>query len=194
MNTIIEEILNKYQIQRKIILLLYQTKNTISAGDLATYLNTTIASCSNITKKMKDNGILNYKVKGKYHFYYLSKEAINYLKENHPEIKPLENMDNNFDISLELRNCYIKAIELLKMPNYRNLLINSSLKEALIISFIIICYLENINYELEDIAELMNIKKLEVRSIYSKALIILKDILNNISVNLLDNNETLTNK
>lgn len=216
MDIVLEQSL-RCKIQKKIILFLYQNEQNVCASDLAKIVQSSKSSISNITNDMRSKGILNYYTKGKYRYFTLTKEAMDYLFIYHPEIKPAKcrtnTTDSNeeeflatskekqlaeslieeivhpvndiLDINPELRKSYINAIELLKFPKYMKLLINYSLKEAILISLLIVCYLENKNYNYNEIAMLFGISESEVQNVYRKTLLMLKDSMNKMIDNVL---------
>lgn len=211
MESVMEKAL-RCKIQKKIIMLLYQSEERVNATYLTNILQSSRSSVSNVTRGMRDKGILDYQEDGKYRYFSLTQEAIDYLHKYHPEINSAEmitnltglnsresiaaskmtgreetvqSVNNHPEINPELREYYIKAIELLKLPNYMNLLANYSLKEALLLSLFIICYLENKKFNFSDIALLFNISEDEVLTTYRKTLLMLKEKVNETINNLL---------
>lgn len=180
MNELIEKAL-RLKSQSQIILLLYQKNSKLCASELVKLLNSSNSSISNILKKMQNNGLLNYQVIGQHHFFFLTKEVKEYLQEYHPEIIPLKEEvieDNYIFNESELQKYYIKAIELLKSPYYMQFLTDYSLKEALILSFNIVCYLNNQNFNITDIAKFFKVSEAECLNMYRKSLLVLKERLN----------------
>lgn len=203
---LLESILKNQNLSKALILILYANQYGVATKDLINYFKTSPSSFSNITKKLRDSKIIYFINKGKEHYYFLDEEVLQYLQKNHPELENISiekfkemprslEKEFNSDINPVLRKSYIKAIELLKMPRFMNLLINYSFKEALIIALIIICYLENTSYEIKEIASLLNITELEVIDTYSRVLTVLKSTLNNIGEDILnESNSMLRNK
>ena len=212
MDVVLEKALRK-KTQKRIIKLLYQDGKKLNTSKLAEALQTSATSVSNITRKMRERGILEYRGEGRARYFSLTQIAIDYLVKYHPEIEPAEiitdlndsnpkefettnqiieseenvpKVNNITDMNPELREYYIKAIELLKLPNYMNLLMNYSLREAILLSFLIICYLENKKFNSSDIAMLFGISETEVSSVYRKTLLMLKDRLNEFIDDLLN--------
>ena len=180
MNQVIEKAL-RLKSQSQIILLLYQKKSKLCASELVELLNSSSSSISNIVKKMQNNGLLNYQVRRKYHFFSLTKEVKDYLQVYHPEIISLKEEvieDSHIFNESELQKYYVKAIELLKSPYYTQFLNDYSLKEALILSFNIVCYLNNKSFNITDIAMFFKVSETECRSMYRKSLLVLKERLN----------------
>ena len=194
--------------QRKIILTLYQSEKMLCSSDLANILQCSRANISYIINTMRaDDIIQDYKVIGSRHYISLTQEARNYMLKYHPEIEPAKIPIEPFDSDLkeieatsaenmhlvshatgvnpELGEYCKKAIELLKFQNYRNLLINYSLKEAILISLTILCFLENKNFDLKDIAMLFGISEAKVQTVYYKGLLMLKTTINETIDNIL---------
>lgn len=203
----------KCKTQRKIILTIYQNEKQLCNKDLAEIIQTSQSNIHPSIKTLKEKGILNCNIKGKRQFLYLTQGAIKYLVKHHPEITPKgmnleilekenkkyrysimpeESFNNTVDVDQELREYYIKAIELLKSQNYMSLLINHSLKEAILLSLLIICYFENKNINFNDIASFMGISEMEVIIAYQKVLIMLKDSVNEFIDNMVNNLPNIT--
>lgn len=201
----LESILKTKNLRKALILILYANRRGVSTNDLINFFKTSPSSFSNITKKLRDNEIIYFVNKGKEHYYFLHEDVLQYLQKNHPELENISiekfkempmslEKEFNSDINPDLRKCYIKAIELLKMPKFMNLLINYSLKEALLFSLIIILYLENKHYEIKEIANLLNITEIDAIDNYSKVLKLLKTTLNQVIEDVLIENNIMLKK
>lgn len=203
----------RYRAQKEMILLIHQNDGKLSINEIKSILHKSVNATTNVIYRLRECGILDYyknKENGRYFVASLTEDFRNYLREYHPEIEPVENLtdltssiskeyetanqmseseesiSSATDTNLELREYYIKAIELLKLPNYMSLLMNYSLKEAILLSFFIICYLENKEFNPRDIAMLFEISEIEVSFVYRKTLLMLKDRLNEIIDGLLN--------
>ncbi len=123
---------------------------------------------------------------------------INILTEN-SEIMNLENTQDNEivsnEVTIELREFYIRAIELLKSPVFMKILLNLSVKEAIILAIIILSYLENREINSKDIAILLNMDIFTFQNYYRQMLLLFKENINeflNTTITNLDNHSSLT--
>ena len=90
----------------------------------------------------------------------------------------LDNQEADEEKFNELREFYIRAIELLKSPIFMKLLINLSVKDAIILAIIILSYLENKEINLEDLANLLEIDIVTFKKDYKKMLLLFRDNIN----------------
>lgn len=74
----------------------------------------------------------------------------------------------------EMNNIYLKAMELLKIPRFRRLLLNETLKESIIFTFLLVCYMEGKNFNLSRLAEFLNLDEEEAVVSFRHALNMLK--------------------
>ena len=98
------------------------------------------------------------------------------------------------DVSNDLREFYIRAIELLKSPVLMKLLLNISIKEAIILAIIILSYLENRDININDIANLLEVDVNDLQKDYRRMLLMFKENINNylnLVLDNLDNNDLL---
>ena len=89
----------------------------------------------------------------------------NPIKEDIPENKLSDE---------EMNYLYLKAIELLKTPRFRMVLLNETLKNGLMFTFLLVCYMEGKDFNLSQIAEFLNIDKSEAVISFRHALNMLK--------------------
>ena len=89
----------------------------------------------------------------------------------------LANPEEN-NVPKELREFYLRAIVLLKTPLFVNLLLNLSVKEAIVLAIIILSYLENREINLQDMANLLEIDIAYLKEIYYKMLVMFKENIN----------------
>ena len=111
----------------------------------------------------------------------------------------LENTQDNEivsnEVTIELREFYIRAIELLKSPVFMKILLNLSVKEAIILAIIILSYLENREINSKDIAILLNMDIFTFQNYYRQMLLLFKENINeflNTTITNLDNHSSLT--
>ncbi len=95
------------------------------------------------------------------------------------------------EVSKELREFYIRTIELLKQPVFMKLLLNLSIKDAIILAMIILSYLENREINLEDIANLLEVDINTIRKDYQRMLILFKENINEYLLGKLDNSDSI---
>ena len=96
------------------------------------------------------------------------------LKMNKSE----ERKENIPQVSNELREFYIRAIELLKNPLLINLLLDMPVKDAIILAIIILSYIENRNISIEDIANLLEVDIYVIEEDYRRMLLKFKESIN----------------
>ncbi len=89
----------------------------------------------------------------------------------------------------EIRKIYIKAIELLKMPRFTNLLINHSLKESILFMILIVSYLEGKYFTSSEIAEFLDISQEEIKNCLENVMAMFKDSINEHFSKILDESE-----
>ncbi len=102
----------------------------------------------------------------------------------------------NEEIDESLKEIYIKALMLLKLPELRILIKDFSEKEAIILAIYLLKYFENITLNIEDFIDILQITKNGLNDCSVKALLFIKenvDILN-ILKNKLDHKEKISNK
>ena len=80
----------------------------------------------------------------------------------------------NNEVSIELREFYIRALDMLKQPAFMKLLLNLSVKEAIILAIIILSYLEGRNINIADMANLMETDVNDIKEDTKKVLIMFK--------------------
>ena len=110
----------------------------------------------------------------------------------YPTYNQKSNMLQKDEIKVELREFYIRAIELLKMPVFTKLLLNLTVKEAIILAIIILGYLENKEVNLNTIADLLEIDVNDILEDYRKMLLMFKENINeyvNNAINYLNNSK-----
>ncbi len=81
----------------------------------------------------------------------------------------------NSEVTIELREFYIRALEMLKKPEFMKLFLNLSVKEAIILAIIILSYLEGKNINIVDIANLMETDVKNIKDDVKKVLILFKE-------------------
>ena len=81
----------------------------------------------------------------------------------------------NNEVSIELREFYIRALDMLKQPAFMKLLLNLSVKEAIILAIIILSYLEDKNINIADMANLMETDVNSIKKDTKKVLIMFKE-------------------
>ena len=117
---------------------------------------------------------------------------LNYSKEN-----ILTKKENNNPTSVELIEFYLRTIALLKSQQFMQLLLNNTIKDAIILAIIINSYLEKITLKVEDIASLLNEDIDIIRKDLKRVLILfnnnITDCLNN-TINKIETNENSTIK
>ncbi len=74
----------------------------------------------------------------------------------------------------EMNNIYLKAMELLKISRFRRLLLNETLKDSVIFTFLLVCYMEGKNFNLSRLAEFLNLDEEEAVVSFRHALNMLK--------------------
>ena len=81
----------------------------------------------------------------------------------------------NEEIDEFLKEIYIKALMLLKLPELRKIIQEFSEKEAIILAIYLLKYFENITFNIEDFIDILQINKKGLNDCLVKALLFIKE-------------------